>query len=123
GVYGLEAEYRNCFTDSHDNGKERVWEAQFTGGRQGGGQAFASAMVPEGFNHPEIMPFDGYAGPVTVSKPHWDNYGPTDVRRDVSILKGYVNRQGQRDTVTMFVRKYLHYADYEPKDKDDWANN
>ncbi len=123
GYYAMEEDYRDCFTDSHDNGPERVWEVQFTGGQTGEGQAFSTGLLPEGFNDPSIMPFSGFSTWMEVSQSHYESYEPGDKRRDLSILKGWTNTQGQSDTVTKFIIKYQHYDAYTPLSQSDWANN
>ena len=35
GLYSMEADYKNCFTESHENGVERLFEVQFMGGQLG----------------------------------------------------------------------------------------
>ena len=121
GKYKLEDKYRNAFDDGFDNGKERVWEVQFTGGLTGEGQWFATGLLPEGFNDPSVMPFSGYSTAMTVNPELRDSYEKGDLRRDVSTLKG-ITKNGVRDTISIFVRKYSHYT-YVPKTQQDWANN
>lgn len=123
GLYAMEGDYRNCFTDSKDNGPERVWEIQFTGGQKGEGQAFSTGLLPEGFNDKSIMPFSGFSTAMEVSQPMYDSYEPGDKRRNLSILKGWKNAQGQSDTVSKFIIKYLHYEAYTPQAQNDWAIN
>lgn len=123
GFYAMETDYRNCFADSKDNGPERVWEIQFTGGQMGEGQAFSTGLLPEGFNDKSIMPFSGYSTAMEVSQPMYDAYEPGDKRRSLSILKGWKNAQGQSDTVSKFIVKYLHYDAYTPQTQNDWAIN
>ncbi|WP_207505828.1 RagB/SusD family nutrient uptake outer membrane protein [Telluribacter humicola] len=120
--YSLEATYSNAFNDGFDNGKERVWEVQFTGGQNGEGQAFTTGLLPEGFNDRTIMPFSGYSTAMRVSPALYESYEKGDLRRDLSILKGWVSMTGVKDTVSMFVKKY-HPHTYVPKMQNDWANN
>ena len=47
GKYDMEHEYINCFTDSHNNGKERVFEVQFSGGLTGQGDEFPTGCLPQ----------------------------------------------------------------------------
>lgn len=122
GKYKMEDNYLDCFTDSHDNGPERVWEVQFTGGLTGEGQFFSTGLLPEGFNDPSIMPFSGFSTAVIVSDELYYSYEQDDKRKAVSILKGWNNR-GVEDTVSAFILKYSHYDAYTPKTQQDWANN
>lgn len=122
GKYHMEDDYVDCFTDSHDNGSERVWEVQFTGGLTGEGQFFSTGLLPEGFDDPAIMPFSGFSTAMDVSDELFYSYEPNDRRKAISILKGWNNR-GVEDTVSAFVLKYSHYDSYTPKTQQDWANN
>jgi hypothetical protein len=121
GKYAMEAKYRNAFDDGFDNGKERVWEVQFTGGLTGEGQWFATGLLPEGFKDPSVMPFTGYSTAMNVNPSLYESYEKGDLRRDLSNLKG-VTVNGIKDTISVFVRKYSHYT-YVPKTQQDWANN
>ncbi|GAB2785840.1 RagB/SusD family nutrient uptake outer membrane protein [Rhabdobacter roseus] len=120
--YALESNYRNVFNDGFDNGKERVWEVQFTGGLNGEGQTFTTGLLPEGFNDKALMPFSGYSTAMRVAPSHYNSYEKGDLRRDLSILKGWTSITGVKDTVSMFVIKYHPYT-YVPKTQSDWANN
>lgn len=122
GKYQLEPKYRNVFDDAFDNGKERVWEVQFTGGLTGEGQWFTTGLLPEGFNDPTVIPFSGYSTALNINPLLYSSYEKGDLRRDLSVLKGWVTRTGIKDTVTLFVRKYAQYT-YVPKTQQDWANN
>lgn len=123
GKYGMEEEYVNCFTDSHDNGKERVWEVQFNGGQTGEGQFFSTGNLPEGFDDPSVMPFSGFSSAMLVADSLYNSYETGDLRRDLAIRKGWVDRNGVLDTVSKFFIKYNHYDAYTPKTQQDWANN
>jgi hypothetical protein len=122
GKYTMESNYVNCFTDSHDNGTERVWEIQFTGGQLGEGNFFPTGCLPESFLDKTIMPFPGASTAMPVSKSLYNAYEPGDKRRNLSILKGWV-KAGVADTISKFIIKYSHYDTYTPKDASDWANN
>ncbi|HEV7347111.1 RagB/SusD family nutrient uptake outer membrane protein [Telluribacter sp.] len=122
GKYAMESNYRNAFNDGFDNGKERVWEVQFTGGQTGEGQTFTTGLLPEGFNDKSVMPFSGYSTAMRVAPSFYNSYEKGDLRRDQSILKGWVSNTGVRDTVSMFIIKY-HPHTYVPKTQQDWANN
>ncbi len=120
--YAMEDNYIDCFTDSHDNGPERVWEVQFTGGLTGEGQTFSTGLLPEGFDDPSIMPFSGFSTAMKVSDELYYTYEDGDLRKEVSIRKGWNNR-GVEDTVSAFILKFSHYDAYTPKTQQDWANN
>lgn len=121
--YDIEITYKNCFTDSHDNGLERVWEVQFSGGQLGQGQAFSSGCLPEKFKNPAVMPFTGFSTAMLVSDNLYYSYEAGDIRRDLSIIKGFTSTTGIKDTSSKFIIKYTHYDTYTPKDQYDWANN
>lgn len=123
GKYAMEAKYIDCFNDMNDNGKERVWEVQFTGGQLGEGQWFTSGMLPQNILDPAIMPgFGGYSTAMQVPRTFYDAYEVGDLRRPLTIVKGYRDRTGKIDTVSLYPRKYTHY-NYVPKDQQDWAIN
>lgn len=121
GRYEMEEEYVNCFTDSHDNGSERVWEAQFTGGQLGEGQTFTSNCLPEGYEG-DLMPFSGFSSAMKVSLDMVDAYEEGDLRKDVStvtniMVKGVVEQKYH------YICKFSHYEAYTPKAQSDWATN
>ncbi len=122
GKYALEESYKNAFNDGFDNGKERVWEVQFTGGQTGEGQTFSTGLLPEGFNDKTVMPFSGFSTALRVAPGMYDSYETGDARKSMSAIKGWVSNTGVVDTVTVFIRKYSHYT-YVPKTQSDWANN
>lgn len=122
GNYGMEENYIDSFNDSHDNGKERVWEVQFTGGQLGEGQWFTTGMLPEATDDPSIMPFNGYSSAMRVPDVFYNAYEVGDLRRDLTVVKGFRTRTQEIDTVSLYPVKYTHY-DYEPKDQHDWAIN
>lgn len=121
GLYEMEDKYVNCFTDSHDNGKERVWEIQFTGNLKGEGQDFASGMVPAGYPGGDFFPFGGWSSYVYVSNSMVNAYEEGDLRKDVSVITNIMN-DGVIDT-KYFVRKFCHFDAYTPQNKSDMANN
>lgn len=121
GNYAMEEEYVNCFTDSHDNGKERVWEIQFTGGQLGEGQAFGAGMVPGGYPGGDILPFPGWSSSVYVSNSMVNAYEEGDLRKDVSIVNNYMENGVLNEKY--IVRKFCHFDTYIPKDRSDLANN
>jgi starch-binding outer membrane protein, SusD/RagB family len=123
GLYAMESSYINCFTDSKDNGPERVWEVQFTGGQLGEGQSFSGGCLPEGFDDTRVSPFSGFTSAMLVSDTLYNAYEPGDIRKNLSILKGWVSNTGVVDKVSKYVVKYTHYDTYTPKDQYDWANN
>lgn len=122
GLYAMEEDYVNCFTDSHDNGKERVWEVQFTGNLSGEGQAFSTGMLPEGYKDAVLMPFSGYSTAMQVSLAMVDAYEQGDLRKDVSIVTD-LTINGAVESKYHYILKYCHYDAYTPQTQSDWANN
>lgn len=121
GQYGMEEEYVNCFTDSHDNGKERVWEVQFTGELSGEGQSFSTNFFLEGYEGPIKPVFAGsWAMPVSLSMVN--AYEEGDLRKDVSIVTNLIIR-GVTESKYHYVMKYRHCDAYIPQSGGDWANN
>lgn len=121
GLYAMEEEYVNCFTDSHDNGKERVWEIQFAGNLLGEGQNFASGMVPETYPGGDFFPFGGWSSYIYVSNSMVNAYEEGDLRKDVSVITNIMN-DGVIDT-KYFIRKFCHFEAYVPQNRGDMANN
>ncbi len=121
GLYEIEPNYVDCFTDSHDNGKERVWEIQFTGNLSGEGQSFSTGMIPEGYEGKVVIPFSGFTTAMMVSLDMIDAYEPGDLRKDVSIITN-LKVNGGVDSMSYYILKYCHYS-YEPQSQSDWANN
>lgn len=121
-LYAMEENYKDCFTDSHDNGKERVWEVQFTGNMSGEGQRFSTGMLPEGYKDGVLIPFSGYSSAMTVSLAMVDAYEEGDLRKDISIVSN-IMVNGVLESKYHYILKYCHYDAYTPQDQGDWANN
>jgi len=122
GIYKMETNYKNCFTDSRDNGPERVWEIQFTGGLKGEGQWLSTGMLPEGYKDAKLMPFSGYSTAMFVSMNMAESYEPGDLRKDISIVDS-LKVNGVVETKYSYILKYCHYDAYTPQTVQDWANN
>lgn len=126
--YKMEAKYEDCFIDSKDNGKERVWEVQFIGGQIGEGTSFITGFIPEKLTLPNtayVAPFTGYSGNMRASENLWEAYETspkTDLRKALSVVTN-VRINGTYDTQSKLVYKYCKWDTYTPKEKADWANN
>lgn len=123
--YKMESMYEECFLDSKDNGKERVWEVQFIGGQLGEGQSFITGFIPEKLTVPNDRypaPFTGYSGNMRASENMWEAYEPLDKRKDLTLVT-YVKINGVYDMQSKLIHKYCKWDDYTPREKDDWANN
>ncbi len=122
GRYEMEPDYLDCFTDSHDNGKERVWEIQFAGNLSGEGQQFSTGMLPEGYKDGVLIPFSGYSTAMYVSKNMEGAYESGDLRKDVSVVTNLVVN-GVVESRYYYILKFCHYDAYTPQSQSDWANN
>lgn len=121
GLYSMEADYKNCFTESHENGIERLWEIQFMGGQLGEGQQFITGLLPGDYSG-ALQPFPGYSSVPMVLADMASAYESGDLRKDISIVTG-IKWNGVVDTKNYFIRKY-HYADVNmPKVQNDWGVN
>lgn len=126
--YEMEKKYEDCFIDSKDNGKERVWEVQFIGGQIGEGNSFITGFIPEKLTLPNtayVAPFTGYSGNMRASENLWDAYETSpkvDKRKALSVVTN-VKINGTYDTQSKLVYKYCKWDTYTPKEKNDWANN
>ncbi|MDR0394842.1 MAG: RagB/SusD family nutrient uptake outer membrane protein [Tannerella sp.] len=120
GRFKMEEKYEDCFLDSKDNGPERVWDIQFTGGQLGEGTAFISGLLPEKIET-DLMPFGGDAATVNVSNQFVAKYEPNDLRKDLSVRTDLI--VGGLVDNTYRAIKFIRYDEYEPKAKNDWANN
>lgn len=127
-LYKMESKYEDCFVDSKDNGKERVWEVQFTGGQLGEGNSFITGFIPEKLTVPNTAynaPFTGYSGNMRASENLWEAYETSpkvDKRKALSVVTN-VKINGVYDTQSKLILKYCKYDTYTPKEKNDWANN
>ncbi len=103
--YEMASSYENCFLDSYDNSPEHVFHIQFTSGGQG--NAVPEASAPEQIVS-DLFPQAGKSSFLQVSDDLYDSYEDGDLRRDITIQKGYTNNAGVVDTVTCFYVKYAH---------------
>jgi len=60
GLFGMESDYKNCFSESNENGMERLWEVQFMGSQLGEGQQFTTGLLPADYIGP-LQPFGGFS--------------------------------------------------------------
>ncbi|MEI6137973.1 MAG: RagB/SusD family nutrient uptake outer membrane protein [Mariniphaga sp.] len=121
GLYGMEADYKNCFAESKENGMERLWEVQFMGGQLGEGQQFTTGMLPQDYVG-TIQPFTGYSSAPMITTDLAAAYESGDLRKEISCVTN-IKWNGALDTKNYFIRKY-HYADVTtPKVANDWGVN
>jgi hypothetical protein len=121
GLYSMETDYKNCFSESKENGAERLWEVQFMGGQLGEGQQFTTGLMPDGVLNIN-QPFNGFSSVPMVSSDMASAYETGDLRKDISIVSN-IKWNGVVDTKNYFIRKF-HYADVNtPKVAADWGVN
>lgn len=115
GYYQMEPVFENCFMDNYDNGPERVWEIQFTGGMKGEGQSFAQCMIPANYPGGIYSPFGGYPGMLTLSLDLSNSFDMYDHRRAIT----------ESDDPTVGTRAMIKFNRfyYIPQTTTDWANN
>lgn len=122
GKYDMEEDYVNCFTDSHNNGKERVFEVQFSGNLTGQGDEFPTGCLPQGYQDKVLIPFAGYNTAGRINREMLASYESGDLRKDVSTV-GNIMIYGVLEDQYSFIRKFIHWDQYQPQDQHDWANN
>jgi hypothetical protein len=121
GLFNMEADYKNCFSESKENGVERLWEIQFMGGQLGEGQQLTSGMLPEGGLNPTVSIY-GFSSAPMISEDMILAYETGDLRKDISCVTN-IKYNGITDTKNYFIRKF-HYADVTPpKANNDWGVN
>ena len=121
GLFSMEADYKNCFSESKENGVERLWEIQFMGGQLGEGQQFTTGLMPDGALNIN-QPFNGFSSVPMVTADMASAYETGDLRKDISIVTN-IKWNGVVDTKNYFIRKF-HYADVNtPKVANDWGVN
>ena len=121
GLFSMEADYKNCFSESKENGVERLWEIQFMGGQLGEGHQFITGMLCQDYVG-VLQPFTGYSSAPMVLSDMASAYEAGDLRKDLSIVTN-IKWNGVVDTKNYFIRKF-HYADVNvPKVANDWGVN
>jgi len=119
GLYGMENQYKNCFTEANENGKERVWEVQFCGGESGEGQGFSGSGVQEGYSG-DLSPFSGSSAAMHASSNLLAEYEEGDLRKDVTVVTGL--------TINGIVEEYYYFTKFMyystvPQSTNDWGIN
>ena len=123
--YQLEPDYKNCFDNAFDNGRERVWEVQFMGEQSGEGSTFQSNFIgnilPITFTEDGYLEHHGNSGSLATDS-LYNAYEPGDLRRDISIHIGSINQQNNIDKVSKRVIKWAHDS-YRTNIRNDIAGN
>ena len=118
--YKMAETYVDCFLDSKDNSPEHVFQIQFASGDCGEGNVLPVVCAPEAIDD-VLFPSGGGSPYLRVSDDLYDSYEPGDIRRDINIRKGYIDKSGTVDGITCFYIKYNHGA--IPSTKDDYEVN
>ena len=120
GLYGMESDYRNCFSENNENGIERLWEVQFMGNQLGEGQQFTTGLLPADYVGP-LQPFGGFSSVPMVSSDMASAYENGDLRKDRSVITG-LKWNGVVDNKNYWIIKF-HHATTIPKVANDWGIN
>ncbi|NGF58243.1 RagB/SusD family nutrient uptake outer membrane protein [Parapedobacter sp. SGR-10] len=105
--YNLYDDFADCFKNTKDNGEEHVFQIQYTSGLINQGNQLVYTLVPENIRSP-LFPNGGRSLWLAVSKDLYESYEEQDIRRDVTIQKGYTTSSGVIDTETLLYVKYAH---------------
>ena len=117
GEYERFSIWADIWDDSNDNGKEFVFEIQFVSGNLGEGNDFPNNMIPTDMSSDEV-PYGGANGHMFASEDIFNAFGENDVRRGLTLKKGYTTVTGDINTGTIWVNKFCHgkvtaYGDWE----------
>ncbi|MFC3198548.1 RagB/SusD family nutrient uptake outer membrane protein [Parapedobacter deserti] len=96
-----------CFLNTRDNGPEHVFQIQYTSGLVNQGNPLVYSLVPQNLRA-EQFPQGGRSTWVAVSDDLYEAYDTTDVRRDVTIQKGYTTVNNVVDSLTKLFVKFSH---------------
>lgn len=107
GRYRMYDNFVDCFLNTMDNGEEHVFQIQYTAGIVNQGNQLVYTLVPENIRS-DKFPNGGRSLWLAVSNDLYDNYEEDDVRRDVTIQKGYTTSSNVVDQVTLLFVKYAH---------------
>ncbi|SKB65237.1 Starch-binding associating with outer membrane [Parapedobacter luteus] len=100
-------EFVDCFLNTRDNGSEHVFQIQYTAGLVNQGNPLVYSLVPENLRSAQF-PQGGRSTWVAVSDDLYEAYDTTDVRRDVTIQKGYTTVNNVVDSMTQLFVKFSH---------------
>ena len=122
GLYAMEAKYIDCFDDSHDNGKERVWEIQFHGAASSEACWGGSLFLPEVNNYlPSAVKGTANGNGFYASLSMENAYESGDLRKDISIKSGI--KIGNIADPRSYIIKFCSFDKYVPTSRSDWATN
>lgn len=107
GRYHMYEDFVDCFLNTMDNGAEHVFQIQYTAGIVNQGNQLVYTLVPENIRS-DKFPNGGRSLWLAVSNDLYESYEESDVRRDVTIQKGYTTSSNVVDEVTLLFIKYAH---------------
>lgn len=100
-------EFGDCFLNTRDNGSEHVFQIQYTAGLVNQGNPLVYSLVPENLRSTQF-PQGGRSTWVAVSDDLYEAYDTTDVRRSITIQKGYTTVNQVVDSLTQLFVKFSH---------------
>lgn len=108
--------YLDCFVNTRDNGSEHVFQIQYTSGLNSQGNPLVHSLVPENLRS-ELFPQGGRSTWIAVSNDLYESYDTADVRRDLTVQRGYTSSNDVVDSLTLLYVKYAHGS--VPPNKED----
>ncbi|TJZ63083.1 RagB/SusD family nutrient uptake outer membrane protein [Sphingobacterium olei] len=105
--YDMYPDYKDCFLNTKDNGIEHVFQIQYTERLINQGNPLVYTLVPENIRSPQF-PSGGRSLWLAVSNDLYEAYEEGDLRRDITIQKGYVTSSNVTDENTLLYIKYAH---------------
>ncbi len=107
GYYERFSNWADIWDDSNDNGKEFVFEIQFVSGNLGEGNDFPESVIPTDMSSDEVA-YGGSNGHMFASEDIYNVFEDDDIRRALTIKKGYTTVDGSVNTGTIWINKYCH---------------
>lgn len=107
GIYNRFTNWADIWNDKNDNGKEFVFEIQYLSGNKGEGNNYPDLVIPKDAGLTAV-PYGGNNGQMYASTDIYNAYGANDIRRDLTVKKGYITKGGSLNTGTIWVNKFCH---------------
>ncbi len=99
--------FGDCFLNTRDNGSEHVFQIQYTAGLVNQGNPLVYSLVPENLRS-DLFPQGGRSTWIAVSNDLYEAYEEDDVRRNVTVQKGYTSNNNVVDSLTLLFIKHAH---------------
>ncbi|SEN64434.1 Starch-binding associating with outer membrane [bacterium A37T11] len=112
------ASFEDCFLNTKDNGSEHVFQIQYTSGLNSQGNPLVYSLVPENIQT-DLFPKGGRSTWLAVSNDLYENYEEGDLRRDITIQKGYTTNNNVVDQNTLLFIKFAHGSIPDKKEDND----